>query len=73
MRRPHICSPYRKDKLPTSYNVPAGAAYKDSVRIQLNSESLQEFAAAVEQLAHQALVGLPVDFIQREAAHAFVG
>jgi hypothetical protein len=36
-----------------------------------NSE-LQEFAAAVEQLVHRALVRLPVGFIQREAAHAFI-
>jgi hypothetical protein len=35
-------------------------------------ETLQEFSAAVEQLAHRALVGLPVDFIHRKAAHAFV-
>jgi len=31
---------------------------------------LQEFAAAVEQLAHRALVRLPVPFIQTRAAHA---
>jgi len=33
---------------------------------------LQEFAAAVEQLAHRALFGLPVAFIQIEAAHSFI-
>jgi hypothetical protein len=42
------------------------------VRIQLNSESLQESTAAVEQFAHRALVELPADFIQKEAAHAFI-
>jgi hypothetical protein len=41
-------------------------------RIQLSGESLQGFAPAVEQLAHRALVGLPLDFIQREAAHAVI-
>jgi hypothetical protein len=41
-------------------------------RIQLIGESQQTFAAAVEQLAHWALVGLPVDLIQREAAHIFI-
>jgi hypothetical protein len=40
-------------------------------RIQLNGESLQGFAAAFELLAHRALVGLPMDFIQRESAHVF--
>jgi hypothetical protein len=35
-------------------------------------ETLQEFAAAVEQLAHRALVGLPVGLIQTEAAHDFI-
>jgi hypothetical protein len=39
---------------------------------QLNGESLQGSAAAVEQLAHWALVWLPADFNQRQAAHAFV-
>jgi hypothetical protein len=33
---------------------------------------LLEFAVAVEQLAHWAPVGLPQDFIQREAACSFV-
>jgi hypothetical protein len=33
---------------------------------------LQEFAAAVEQLAHRAFVGLPEGHIQTEAAHAFI-
>lgn len=42
------------------------------VRILLNGESQQEFATVVEQLAHRALVRLPVNFIQREAGHAFV-
>jgi hypothetical protein len=41
-------------------------------RIQLIIESLQEFAAAIEHLAHRALVGLPMDFIQMEVVHAFI-
>jgi hypothetical protein len=50
------------------------AAYQFQLkaRIQLSGESLQEFVAAVKQLVHWALVRLPVDFIQREATHAFV-
>jgi hypothetical protein len=36
------------------------------------SESLQVFAAAIKQLAHWALVLLHKDFIQSEAAYAFV-
>jgi hypothetical protein len=36
-------------------------------RVQTSGETLQEFAAAVEQLAHWALVGLPVGHIQTEA------
>jgi hypothetical protein len=39
--------------------------------VQTSGETLQEFAAAVEQLAHRAL-GLPVGIIQTEAAHAFI-
>jgi hypothetical protein len=38
--------------------------------VQTGGETLQEFA--VEQLAHRALVGLPVGHIQTEAAHAFI-
>jgi hypothetical protein len=41
-------------------------------RVQASSETRQEFAAAVEQLAHRALVGLPVAFIQTEAANSFI-
>jgi hypothetical protein len=41
-------------------------------RVQTSGETLQEFAAAVEQLAHRALVGLPLAFIQTEASHAFI-
>jgi hypothetical protein len=40
--------------------------------VQTGGETLQEIAAAVEQLTHQALVGLPADHIQTEAAHAFI-
>jgi hypothetical protein len=50
------------------------AAYRSQLkaRVQLNGETLQKVAAAVEQLAHRALVGLPVGFIQTEAANAFI-
>jgi hypothetical protein len=41
-------------------------------RVQTSGEILQEFAAAVEQLAHRALVELPVGHIQTEAVHAFI-
>ena len=40
--------------------------------MQASSETLQEFAAAVEQLAHRAFVELPVAFIRTEAAHSFI-
>jgi hypothetical protein len=33
-------------------------------RMQTSGETLQEFAAAVEQLMHQVIVGLPVGYIQ---------
>jgi hypothetical protein len=50
------------------------AAYRSHLkaRVQMGGETLQEFAAAVEQLAHRALLGLPVGHIQTEAAHAFI-
>ena len=50
------------------------AAYRSQlkVRVQAGGETLQEFAAAIEQLAHRALVGLPVAFVQMEAAHSFI-
>jgi hypothetical protein len=50
------------------------AAYRTQLKakIKLISESPSELAAAVKQLAQRSLVGLPVDFIQREVAHAFV-
>jgi len=41
-------------------------------RVQVSGETLQEFAAAVEQLAHRAFVGLPVAFVQTEAADSFI-
>jgi hypothetical protein len=49
------------------------AAYPSQLkaRIQLDGK-VTRFAAAVEQLAHRALVTYSVDFIQREADHAFV-
>ena len=40
--------------------------------MQESGETFQEFAAAVEQLAHRVLFGLPVTFIQTEAAHSFI-
>jgi len=50
------------------------AAYRSQLkaRVQASGETLQEFAAAVEQLAHRALVGLPVAFVQTEATHSFI-
>jgi hypothetical protein len=43
------------------------AAYQSRLkaRVQTSGEMLQESAVAVMQLAHRALVGLPVAFIQR--------
>jgi hypothetical protein len=41
-------------------------------RTQLCSVSLQQFIVTVEQLAQWALAGLPKDFIQWEAAYAFL-
>jgi hypothetical protein len=41
-------------------------------RVQTSGETLQEFATAIEQLAHWALVGLPIGYIQTKAAHAFI-
>jgi hypothetical protein len=40
--------------------------------VQTGGETLQEFAAAFEQLAHRAFVGLPEGHIQTEASHAFI-
>ena len=50
------------------------AAYRVQMRnrTQRGNESLQEFAAEVEQLDHMALDGLPQDHIQREAAYTFI-
>jgi hypothetical protein len=41
-------------------------------RVQRGCETVQEFAASVEQLVHRSFVGLPADHIQTEAAHAFI-
>jgi hypothetical protein len=38
----------------------------------MSGETLQEFLAAVEQLEHRAVVGLPVGFIQTEAANVCI-
>jgi hypothetical protein len=40
--------------------------------VQASGETLQEFAAAVEQLARRVFVGLPVAFIQAQAAYSFI-
>lgn len=40
---------------------------------QLTGKPLQEFVVALKQLVHWDHVGLPMDFIQREAAHVFIG
>ncbi|XP_069668773.1 uncharacterized protein [Periplaneta americana] len=49
------------------------AAFRTQLKtkVQQSGESLQEFAMAVEQLAHKALRGLPNDFIAGEAAYTF--
>jgi hypothetical protein len=43
------------------------AAYRSQLkaRVQISGETLQEFVAAAEQLAHLALVELPLAFIVR--------
>jgi hypothetical protein len=50
------------------------AAYWSQLKakVQTSGEMLQEFATAVEQLAHRTFVGLPLAFIQTEAAHSFI-
>jgi hypothetical protein len=45
---------------------PAGSGH--SAMMWLIGEPLQKFAAPVEQLAHRALVGLPMDLSQTDAA-----
>jgi hypothetical protein len=49
------------------------AAFRSQVeaRTQLRGMPLQELAAAVEHLVHQALIRLPEDFIWREADYVF--
>jgi len=41
-------------------------------RTQVNDETLKEYEATVEQLAHRTFVSLPVNFNQTEAAHSFI-
>lgn len=55
-------------------NHQVAAAYRSQLntRVQISGETLQEFAAALEQLAHRVLAGLPVAFIQKEAAPSFI-
>jgi len=50
------------------------AAYRSQLkaRVQTSGETLQEFTAAVEQMARRVLVDLPLAFIQKGAAHAFI-
>jgi hypothetical protein len=53
------------------YSAPMGAAYEDIIRVskspctvyQLSGEPLQKFAAAIEQLAHQAILRSPENLI----------
>jgi len=40
--------------------------------VQESGETSQEFAAAIEQPAHQAFVGLPVAFVQTDTAQSFI-
>jgi predicted Ser/Thr protein kinase len=54
------------------HQVAVAYCFELKTRTQLISKSLQEFAVTIGQLAHQALVELPLHFIQREAAYAFV-
>jgi uncharacterized protein YhaN len=51
---------------------PLAAAYRSHLkaRVQTGGETMQEFAVAIEQLAHRALVGLPVGHIQTGARRA---
>jgi hypothetical protein len=51
-----------------------GAAYRSQlkVRMQKAGESLQDFATAIQQLAHRAYPALPEEHIRREAVKAFV-
>jgi hypothetical protein len=46
---------------------PRLASLNSKARTKLSAESLQKFAAAIEQLTHQPLAGLPEDFIHRDA------
>jgi hypothetical protein len=87
-KRQRICLLYYRGKLPTSYTVyqperhsettlGLWRATKGATSWQLatgrNSKPGFSWAtAAVEQIAHRDLVGLPVQIIQREAAHEFV-
>jgi N-acetylmuramoyl-L-alanine amidase len=50
------------------------AAYRSQIksRTQASGETLQDFAAAVEQLAERFFVWLHVDFIENKAAHSFI-
>jgi hypothetical protein len=47
------------------------AAFRSQLKTRTQGESLQEFATAVEQLAHRAYPALPEDHISREAGKAF--
>lgn len=40
--------------------------------MQKTKKTLQECASVIKQLAQQALIGLPPQFIYKEAAHTFV-
>jgi hypothetical protein len=50
------------------------AAYRSQLktRTQKAGETLQEFATAIEQLAHRAYPALPEDHVRRKAGKAFV-
>jgi hypothetical protein len=49
------------------------AAYRCQLttRIHNTGESLQDFAMAIETLAHRAYPNLPTDYVAREAGKAF--
>jgi hypothetical protein len=50
------------------------AVYRSRLKksVQLSGETLRELAAAVELLAHSALVSLHADIAQRQAAYAVI-
>jgi len=50
------------------------AAYRSQLksRFQQSGETLQQYAAEIERLAHRAFAGLPLDHVRQEAGFAFI-